>query len=66
MKLFRKKIGEEFTLVQKINFTQEECGELLATRKSILQPPGAQKITKKTFVVEQVDEEISDGQQRKY
>ena len=71
VKLFNKKTHGEFILVQKINFTQEEFEKLIAAGKSILQPPGATKVTKKpkrktkrTVLVEE-DEAENSGEANK-
>ena len=47
MKFFKNKTDVEFTLVQKINFTQEEFLKILATAKSHSQTPCAKKVTEK-------------------
>ena len=70
MKLFKKQTDEEFTLAQKINFTQEEFAKLRAAGKSILQPSVAKKVTKKpkrrkNVVVEENGKEDSDKAKKK-
>ena len=47
LKLFRKNTDGEFTLWQKICFTQEEFEKLLGRGKLILQPPTVNRVTKK-------------------
>ena len=64
VKLFKKKTDGEFTLWQKICFTQEEFEKLLDARKLILQPPTVKKVTKKskkTVVVEEDDDDSREA-----
>ena len=67
VKLFKKKTNGEFTLWQKICFTQEEFEKLLGAGKLILQPPTVKKVTKKpkkskkTVVVEEDDDDSGEA-----
>ena len=67
VKLFKKKTEGEFTLWQKICFTQEEFEKLLGAGKLILQPPTVKTVTKKpkkskkTVVVEKHDDDSGEA-----
>ena len=56
VKLFKKKTDGEFTLWQKICFTQEEFEKLLGAGKLILKPPTFKKV-----VVEEDDDDSGEA-----